>query len=73
MLEIMLKGAVNLLLFLVFRRLVSFMDIVGLFGYERFFKKERELCVGVRFVFEVYLEFREIFVGECKRNGFFRL
>lgn len=72
-LETMSKGAANLPLPSAPRRSAPPMDIVGLPGYERLSKKERELCAGVRLVPEAYLEFREILVGECKRNGFLRL
>lgn len=72
-LETMTKGAANLPLPSVPRRIAPPMDIVGLPGYERLSKKERELCAGVRLVPEAYLEFKEILVGECKRNGFLRL
>lgn len=72
-LDTMTKASANLNLPPVSRRAAPPMDIVGLPGYERLSKKERELCAGVRLVPEAYLEFREILVGECKRNGFLRL
>ncbi|XP_061193144.1 transcriptional adapter 2-alpha-like [Saccostrea echinata] len=72
-LDTMSKGTANLPLPSAPRRSAPPMDIVGLPGYERLSKKERELCASVRLVPEAYLEFREILVGECKRNNFLRL
>jgi transcriptional adapter 2-alpha len=72
-LETISKGAANLPLPSVPRRIAPPMDIIGLPGYERLTRKERELCASVRLVPEAYLEFKEILVGECKRYGYLRL
>ena len=55
------------------RRSAPPLDIVGLPGYDKLNEGERQLCSVVRLVPESYIDFRDIFINECRNKKGIRL